>query len=100
VEEIYQIRAQLLPQHGGDFFAYFAALLKKQREYPELDASSTQATSPQQSESKRFMPPTVFQSWLAARSETADLCFSSSTLYFASSLDFGGYRTLGVPHDE
>jgi hypothetical protein len=35
VDEIHQIRDQLLSQHGGDFSAYFAALLQKQRQSPE-----------------------------------------------------------------
>jgi hypothetical protein len=35
VDEIHQIRAQLLSEHGGDFSAYFASLLQKQRQSPE-----------------------------------------------------------------
>jgi hypothetical protein len=42
VEEIHQIRAQLLHQHGGDFAAYFAALLQKQQQHPERYASFAQ----------------------------------------------------------
>jgi hypothetical protein len=30
IDEIHQIRGQLLSEHGGDFAAYFAALLQKQ----------------------------------------------------------------------
>lgn len=42
VEEIHQIRAQLLQQHGGDFAAYFAALMQKQQQHPERYASFAQ----------------------------------------------------------
>ncbi len=35
VDEIHAVRAQLLNQHGGDFSAYFAALLHKQKQHPE-----------------------------------------------------------------
>jgi hypothetical protein len=42
VEEIHQIRAQLLQQHGGDFAAYFATLMQKQQQHPERDTSLLQ----------------------------------------------------------
>lgn len=48
VEEIHQIRAQLLAQHGGDFAAYFAALVKKQLLHPEQYASFAQPASTSQ----------------------------------------------------
>jgi hypothetical protein len=35
VEEIHQIRAQLLREHNGDFYSYFAMLLQNQRQFPE-----------------------------------------------------------------
>ena len=35
VDEIHEIRAQLLGQHGGDIAVYFAALQKKQLEHRE-----------------------------------------------------------------
>lgn len=35
VDEIHAARAQLLSQYGGDFAAYFAALLEKQNQHPE-----------------------------------------------------------------
>lgn len=44
VEEIHQIRAQLLAQHGGDF----AALVKKQLLHPEQYASFAQPASTSQ----------------------------------------------------
>jgi hypothetical protein len=49
VEEIHQIRAQLLAQHGGDFAAYFASLLKEQQAHPERYASFAQADSASES---------------------------------------------------
>lgn len=45
VEEIHQIRAQLLEQYGGDFAAYFASLMQKQQQHPERYASFAQTTS-------------------------------------------------------
>jgi hypothetical protein len=45
VEEIHQIRAQLLQQHGGDFAAYFASLMQKQQQHPERYASFAQTTA-------------------------------------------------------
>ena len=45
VEEIHQIRAQLLEQHGGDFLAYFTALLKTQEAHPERYASFMQTAA-------------------------------------------------------
>lgn len=42
VDEIHAIRAQLLSQHGGDFAAYFAALLEKQNQHPERYVSFVQ----------------------------------------------------------
>jgi hypothetical protein len=35
IDEIHQIRAELLSQHGEDFSAYFAALLQKQLHSPK-----------------------------------------------------------------
>ncbi len=35
VDEIHQIREQLLAQHGGDFAAYFASLLQTQQLNPK-----------------------------------------------------------------
>ena len=43
VDEIHAVRAQLLNQHGGDFAAYFAALLKKQEQHPERYVSFVQS---------------------------------------------------------
>lgn len=43
VDEIHAVRAQLLNQHGGDFAAYFAALLKKQEQHPERYVSFIQS---------------------------------------------------------
>lgn len=58
VEEIHQIRAQLLAQHGGDFAAYFAALLQKQQQHPERYASFAQpAGAPLPAASKLLAPP-------------------------------------------
>jgi hypothetical protein len=62
VEEIHQIRAQLLAQHGGDFAAYFAAyfaaLLQKQQQHPERYTSFAQATgAPLPAASKPLAPP-------------------------------------------
>ncbi len=48
VEEIHQIRAQLLAQHGGDFAAYFAALVQQQQLHPEQYASFAQPASTSQ----------------------------------------------------
>ncbi len=45
VDEIHEIRAQLLAQHGGDFAAYFAALVQKQNEHPERYVSFVQAST-------------------------------------------------------
>jgi hypothetical protein len=45
VEEIHQIRAQLLQQHNGDFASYFAALMQKQQQHPERYASFVQAAT-------------------------------------------------------
>ncbi len=42
VEEIHQICAQLLEQHGDDFAAYFAALMKNQEQHPERYKSFAQ----------------------------------------------------------
>lgn len=44
IEEIHQIRAQLLAQHGGNFAAYFASLIQKQQLHPERYVSFMQAT--------------------------------------------------------
>jgi hypothetical protein len=58
VEEIHQIRAQLLAQHGGDFAAYFATLLQKQQQHPERYTSFTQAIgAPQPAELAPLAPP-------------------------------------------
>jgi hypothetical protein len=46
VNEIHQFRAQLLDKHQGDFSAYFAALLQKQREHPERYATFTKSAVP------------------------------------------------------
>lgn len=35
VDEIHQFRQQLLAQHGGNFAAYFASLLRIQQLHPE-----------------------------------------------------------------
>jgi hypothetical protein len=45
VEEIHQTRAQLLEQHGGDFSAYFASLIQKQKQDPERYASFAQTSA-------------------------------------------------------
>lgn len=45
VEEIHQIRAQLLQQHGGDFAAYFNSLIQKQQQHPERYASFAQVAA-------------------------------------------------------
>jgi hypothetical protein len=51
VEEIHQ-------QHGGDFAAYFAALLQKQQQHPERYTSFVQATgAPLPAASKPLAPP-------------------------------------------
>ena len=42
VNEIHEVRAQLLAQHGGDFAAYFASLVQKQNEHPERYVSFVQ----------------------------------------------------------
>lgn len=49
VDEIHEIRAQLLDQHGGDIAVYFAALQKKQQEHRERYVSFAQVDdTPQQ----------------------------------------------------
>ena len=45
VEEIHAVRAQLLSLHGGDFAAYFAALLEKQNQHPERYVSFVQSAA-------------------------------------------------------
>ena len=45
VDETHAVRSQLLSQHGGDFAAYFAALLKKQKEHPECYVSFVQSAA-------------------------------------------------------
>ena len=45
VDEIHAVRAQLLSQHGGDFAAYFAALLQKQEQHPERYVSFVQSAA-------------------------------------------------------
>ena len=45
VNEIHEVRAQLLAQHGGDFAAYFAALVQKQNEHPERYVSFAQSST-------------------------------------------------------
>lgn len=45
VDEIHEARAQLLMQHGGDFAAYFAALVKKQEQHPERYVSFVQSNT-------------------------------------------------------
>jgi hypothetical protein len=42
VDEIHQIRQQLLAQHQGDFAAYFASLLKAQQLNPQRYVSFAQ----------------------------------------------------------
>ena len=49
VDEIHEVRAKLLAQHGGDFAAYFASILQKQNEHPERYVSFVQ--------SEAAMPP-------------------------------------------
>jgi hypothetical protein len=44
VNEIHEVRAQLLAQHGGDFAAYFASLVHKQNEHPERYVSFVQSS--------------------------------------------------------
>jgi hypothetical protein len=58
VDEIHQIREQLLRQHGGDFSAYFAALLQKQRQSPESYVSfADPLEKPSSDKSKLPSPP-------------------------------------------
>ena len=45
VNEIHEVRAQLLAQHGGDFAAYFASLVQKQNEHPERYVSFVQSST-------------------------------------------------------
>lgn len=45
VNEIHEVRAQLLAQHGGDFAAYFASLVQKQSEHPERYVSFLQSAT-------------------------------------------------------
>ena len=45
VDEIHEVRAQLLAQHGGDFAAYFASLVQKQNEHPERYVSFVQSST-------------------------------------------------------
>jgi hypothetical protein len=50
VDEIHQIREQLLAQHGGDFAAYVASLQQAQQQHPERYASfAQQPVAPHQS---------------------------------------------------
>ncbi len=58
VDEIHEIRAQLLDQHGGDIAVYFAALQKKQMENRERYVSFAQlGDTPQQVLAKPPIPP-------------------------------------------
>jgi hypothetical protein len=45
VDEIHEVRAQLLAQHGGDFAAYFASLVQKQNQHPERYVSFVQSST-------------------------------------------------------
>jgi hypothetical protein len=58
VDDIHQIRAHLLEQHGGDFAAYFASLIQKQQQHPERYASFAQAIPAGQTTN---LKPTVFE---------------------------------------
>ena len=45
IDEIHEVRSQLLAQHGGDFAAYFASLVQKQNEHPERYVSFLQSAA-------------------------------------------------------
>ncbi len=55
VEEIHQIRAQLLQQHGGDFAAYFASLMQKQQQHPEHYASFVRTAASGQNANEKLI---------------------------------------------